>query len=850
MSKVLDLFKRRVAGPTSAEHAAIDNALKAGATKLDLSNLGIASLPSSFDQLTQTKELYLSGNKLIALPKSIVKFSQLEILRLDSNLLSDLPEGLGQLKQLRVLDLSHNQLKILPSELGELNQLLSLYLAGNILTELPESFGDLVQLQRLDLSNNRLTDLPLTMSNLKALTKLFLHDNIELDIPAEILGPSADDFGLGRSPVSAVGILDYYFRSRADKRPLNEAKLVLVGRGGVGKTSIVNRLVDDVFQPEKKTEGIKIREWRIELNEQVRFNVWDFGGQEIQHATHQFFLTQRSLYLLVLNGREGLEDPDAEYWLKLIESFGGSSPVIVVLNKIKEHPFDLNRRALLQKHAIREFVQTDCKDGTGINELQEAIRRETDRLEDLRKAFPSRWFAIKDRLAGMTENYLSFERYRRICEEHGETDEKAQEDLARFLHQLGIVLNYRSDPRLKDTHVLSPHWVTTGIYRILNSDKLQKQQGRICLSDLSEILDADEYPVGMHRFIFDLMRKFELCFTFPDDDMQYLVPELLDKQEPGEADEFNEKESLRFQYHYPVLPEGLLPRFIVRTHVLSEGQPLWRTGVIMEFEGCRALVKADLPERKVYISVTGPSSSRRRLLAVIRSDFERIHGDIRHLLPQEMVAIPNHPDVVIPYQKLLAMERHRIWKFHEYVKDRLIEVNVKELLNGVDPEGALDRKGSAPRQKKTSVFISYSHKDEALRNELETHLKILQRQDSIDVWQDRKIEAGDDWKTSIDDHLERAHIILLLISADFLASDYCYELEARRALERSQKGTARVIPVILRPCNWQIAEFATLQALPRDGFPVTKWRDKDSAWLSVEQGIGQVVKELRKESVI
>src|SRR5712692_5855328 len=100
-----------------------------------------------------------------------------------------------------------------------------------------------------------------------------------------------------------------------------------------------------------------------------------FGGQEIMHATHQFFLTERSVYLLVINGREGAEDADAEYWLKLIESFGGESAVIVVLNKIKEHPFDLNRRALQQKHPIREFIETDCEDGTGIEQLRKTIEQ-------------------------------------------------------------------------------------------------------------------------------------------------------------------------------------------------------------------------------------------------------------------------------------------------------------------------------------------------------------------------------------------------------------------------------------------------------------------------------------------
>jgi internalin A len=817
---------------------------------LDFSNNQLTVLPESLGYLSQLQCLALNYNQVTVLPESLGQLAQLQYLALTGNQLTALPESLGQLAQLQYLALTGNQLTALPESLGQLAQLQDLYLSGNQLTALPESLGQLAQLRELYVNGNQLSELPDSLRNLTSLKQLFLHGNDALGMPLEVLGPTGKEITREKQFAKPADILEYYFRVRRGRRPLNEAKLILVGRGAVGKTSIVNRLVYGIFKDEKKTEGINITEWKLRLTgkEEVRLNIWDFGGQEIMHATHQFFLTQRSLYLLVLNGREGGEDADAEYWLKLIESFGGDSPVIVVLNKIKEHPFDVNRRALQQKYPIREIIKTDCADGTGIEELRSAIERETDRLEDLRKAFPAGWFDIKDQLASMKDNYVSFERYREICREHGEMDEKAQQDLSGFLHRLGIVLNYRDDPRLQDTHVLSPHWVTNGIYKILNSEKLEKKKGEIRLNDLAKVLDKTEYPATMRRFIFDLMKKFELCFSFPEDDTHYLIPELLDKQQPVEADEFKPEECLNFQYHYPVLPEGLLPRFIVRTHVLSEGQPRWRTGVIMRFEGCRALVKADVQDKKVLIYVSGPASNRRRLLAVIRSDFERIHSDIRNLQPREMVPIPDYPDVPVAFEKLLAMERQGILKFHEYVGDRVIEVEAIELLNGVDAERRARRRREIFEEStaKASLFISYSHKDESLRNELDTHLKILQRSELIDVWHDRKIEAGDDWKKKIDENLERADIILLLLSPDFIASDYCHEIEAKRALERHRQGEARVIPVVFRPCNWQTLEVASLQSLPRDGLPITQWKDKDSAWLNVEEGIEIVVKELRK----
>jgi internalin A len=140
-------------------------------------------------------------------------------------------------------------------------------------------------------------------------------------------------------------------------------------------------------------------------------------------------------------------------WLKLIESFGGDSPIIVVLNKIKEHSFDINRSALQQKYQVRNFVKTDCSDRTGIEELRKSIIREADRMEHLRDPFPTIWFKIKVRLGWMKDNYLSFDEYRNLCEQNGEPDKTAQESLADYLHNLGIALNYRDDPRLQDMHV-------------------------------------------------------------------------------------------------------------------------------------------------------------------------------------------------------------------------------------------------------------------------------------------------------------------------------------------------------------------------------------------------------------
>jgi hypothetical protein len=151
---------------------------------------------------------------------------------------------------------------------------------------------------------------------------------------------------------------------------------------------------------------------------------------------------------------------------------------------------------------------------------------------------------------------------------------------------------------------------------------------------------------------------------------------------------------------------------------------------------------------------------------------------------------------------------------------------------------------ASPDSKPISVFFSYAHEDELFREELEKHLGILQRQGFICNWHDRKITAGTEWAGQIDDCINTAGVILLLVSADFIASDYCYEVEMKRALERHDKGEARVIPVILRPVDWHIAPFGKLQALPEKGKAVTTWKNRDKAFADIARGIREVVKGL------
>ncbi|WP_437713549.1 toll/interleukin-1 receptor domain-containing protein [Sorangium sp. So ce448] len=211
-----------------------------------------------------------------------------------------------------------------------------------------------------------------------------------------------------------------------------------------------------------------------------------------------------------------------------------------------------------------------------------------------------------------------------------------------------------------------------------------------------------------------------------------------------------------------------------------------------------------------------------------------------------------------------ALMRQLGWDqaFYDDIKDQLEEEGL--LQTGRGRSGSVYRSRPSPLAQsvgsgaaglqgalKTStikIFISYSHKDESLRDELEVHLASLRRDNLIDQWHHRRIGAGDDWKKAIDEHLDRSSIVLLLVSPDFIASDYCYDIEMTRAVNRHARGEARVIPIIIRHSDWNNTPFARFQALPRDGKPVKSWPDRDEAWLDVVRGVRAEVEKLTARS--
>lgn len=633
--------------------------------------------------------LQLIGGEFNKFPFSITKLLHLKNLNMQIKNFKTIPREIGRLKNLEQLWLINCEISELPIEIFDLTNLVELHLGNNNISQISAAITNLEKLKKLNLSGNNLYRLPREITDLGI--ELKWEDGMGTSLP----GIFVEDNPFESPPIEIVkegrGAVIEYFKSLevGERLPLNEVKVLLVGDGGAGKTSLVKQLLGQKFNKnESQTHGISIRDWKVqEDGKSINVHFWDFGGQEIMHATHQFFLSRRSLYVLVLDGRK---EEDAEYWLKHIESFGGDSPILVILNKMDENPgFEVNRRFLNEKYkGIKSFHRISCKKATGIDEFSEKLSEELAKVEILETTWAKSWFNVKSQLEKMTNNFISYDEYRGICENENINEKEGMDTLVDFLNDLGIVLHFK-DFKLLDTHVLEPKWVTQSVYKIINSEKLAKGKGVLKLSSLDQILRKKRksdfyYPRDRYPYIVELMKKFELCYEI--DEKTVLIPDLLEVPEP--KIDFDYGNCLRFLIEYDFLPKSIVPRFIVKMHKDIKGQLRWRTGVVLEdkaFDSI-ALIKADERDKKIYIYVNG--ALRRDYFSVIRHAFLSINNSFEKLKFVEKVPMPDEPSVTVSYQHLTRLEKMGVEKYIPDGSER--KYDVKELLGTIYVEKKTD----------------------------------------------------------------------------------------------------------------------------------------------------------------
>jgi internalin A len=297
---------------------------------------------------------------------------------------------------------------------------------------------------------------------------------------------------------------------------------------------------------------------------------------------------------------------------------------------------------------------------------------------------PENWFAVKERIEkiGREINYITYDDYEKLCAENNVYDKISQHTLISFLHDLGVVLHFQDDPRLEALGIINPQWVTNGVYKILNSQELFQHQGKLSFSTLNKILNLPEYPRNKHMFIVDMMMKFELCYVI-ESDKTFLIPDLLPKDEL----ELNFNGFPAFEYQYPVLPSSVITRFIVRMNRYIHNNGVWRSGVLLKIGKNLALVKANAEDKKVTIAIDGIEHTRRDALAAIRYQLDEIHATIKGLNPQKRVPIPGAPNTEpLEYEYLLMLEREGQNTLFVKGSNRLLKVDVRQLLSGIESE--------------------------------------------------------------------------------------------------------------------------------------------------------------------
>lgn len=416
----------------------------------------------------------------------------------------------------------------------------------------------------------------------------------------------------------AVAVAHYLERiEREGARRLNEARILILGDKGSGKTCVARRLIYSnapMTTSDESTPGVETKNWVLE-EDNMNVRIWDFAGHTVTHAVHRFFLSERCLYIVVLSGRNDAKN--LEYWLDHTTNYGGDSQVVILINRHDNHKVDIPVNTLKKKYKgildVYDFSVRDDKHK--LDAFRNNVRTYiTTNLSWAQQQIPESDYKVKEALERIFvsgdpetgEEYISEERFRGIAEKCGATDST---DLLRNLHRLGVGLWYEELGAFK-TLVLNPEWISHGVYQIVNwlSNKdrhtLQKEK------DYAKIFqsNADRYPSDKYAFLSELMTHYELAFE-TEDHSALIVPHLLNEDQPATLPEFSPWNDLMLRYEsLQPLPTNIIARFIVRHHNEIKRRYrkklFWRHGVVLEdAEGNQAQVIEE--DRTIIVSVKG-----------------------------------------------------------------------------------------------------------------------------------------------------------------------------------------------------------------------------------------------------
>ncbi|RDE24963.1 GTP-binding protein [Motiliproteus coralliicola] len=616
---------------------------------LHLNGNNIDEVPSSISNLLEIEELFIGNNPFVNIPSSLFDLSGLMTLDMSSCQIENIPQNLGKLKCVSSLGLCNNVIREVSPQIGLLKGLESIDLSRNRISALPEAIGGLYKLKDLVATSNLIENIPVEISHVEGVEYLCFKNNPIDNVPEEILR---------RGTGAIISFLRSISSDGVDK--IHEAKIVFVGQGEVGKTSLKKKLIDNGSKldlNERTTEGIDVDSWYMYIESKDRMinfraNLWDFGGQEIYYATHQYFLTNRSLYVLVWTARKDESIESFDYWLNVISLLSKNSPIIIVLNKIDKRLRDVDQLSIKNKfNNVIGFYQTSCMTGDGVFTLKKAVESALIQLPHIGDRWPSNWSRVRAILETSGKDHISLQDYLDICNELGIEGHDAI-NLAQYLHDLGVLLYYRDDPYLKNIIILNPKWATKAAYVALDSKEILRSKGHFEFDYISKIWLEMGYPLDTHAYLLQLMIRYELCYK-SDKDTEFLIPSLFPESSPDIHIDYSECFTYRYQYEF--MPAGIMTRFIARNSEHIKDKLCWKNGVMISYNGVDSLIECDRISRRITVKIF--SSDYMDVLGLIRADFARINRSLNNPVVVEEIPCPCKDPFMFNYDFVRNIQR-------------------------------------------------------------------------------------------------------------------------------------------------------------------------------------------------
>ncbi|MBN1766385.1 MAG: leucine-rich repeat domain-containing protein, partial [Sedimentisphaerales bacterium] len=530
----------------------------------------------------------------------------------------------------------------------------------------------LPNLTQLYLSDNQLSDISV-LKELPNLTQLDLRDNQITNMSAEFFerdwdihwkdgyflsGLNIYDNPLESPPVEIVKqgreAVRNYFKQMAEQEEdyLFEAKMLILGEPGAGKTSMAWKIEDsDCELPDEDdtTKGIDVRQYYFPVRREdfpgfkqperlegrrFRVNLWDFGGQDIYKATHRFFLSRRSLYALVADSRN--EDTDFNYWLHIVEMFGGESPLLIVLNEKYQRKRHIDKTAMQNRFDnIVDMIEVDFneKDKSRLEKLKKAVRYHISGLDHIGSPVPAKWTVVREALENDKRNTIGLQAYLDICGENGITRIQDALVLSQYFHDIGVFLHFQDDELLNKTIFLKPNWATHAVYKILDDDLLNLNNGRFDKKDARVIWREEEYQLIQDELL-KLMQRFFVTYEI-EGSGEYIAPERLQPARPEYEWDGRDNLFLRYEYDF-FMPKGILSLFIVRmNHYILNHDWVWKRGVVLDREQTQAEIIETYDSRSIEIRIAG--RNKRDFMTIITEEIDRINGQYEKMKVNKMI---------------------------------------------------------------------------------------------------------------------------------------------------------------------------------------------------------------------